>query len=113
VWRLSERRRESRPARPAARSVVAEGEAFSLATGFTALYIRDLAVLDGQDLKPLDPSAAFVRPCRRADDLVADDLELRLDDGWRRPLLDLRLENLTGLVRAASGWCLLPPEVTV
>jgi hypothetical protein len=29
----------------------------------------------------------------------------------RIPLLDLELQDLTGLVRAASGWCVLPPEM--
>src|SRR5207244_1147657 len=92
----SARRAAVTPGRPS-------GKPHRLAPRPAALHVYDLAVADRQHLEPLDPAPAR-EPARRADHFVADDGEVRLHAGARRAaLLDLELENLTGLVGASSG----------
>jgi hypothetical protein len=78
------------------------------------LEVGDLPLPVRDHLEPLEPSPTVVQPPRGADDLVVSDLrEVRLDN--RRAtaeLPDLELQDLTGLVRAASSRRELPPEVT-
>lgn len=95
--------------------LVPTGEAFGLPSGGAALHVDDLAVAQRQHLEALVPLPVFSDPLRRADDLVVAYLrELRLYlEPVLAPLLDLKRQDLTGLVRASSGGCVLPPEVTV
>ena len=66
-------------------------------------------------MEALVAASVGVEPGARADDLVlADLLELRLYfDAALTALLYLELQDLTGLVRAASGWRSFPPQVAV
>jgi hypothetical protein len=85
-----------------------------IATRPAALHVDDLAVADRQDLIALVLPSVITSPRGRADDLVvADHRELGLYPDWPTALLDLERQDLTGLVRAPSGWGVLPPEVTV
>lgn len=86
-----------------------------LTAGVAAPHVNDLSVAHGQHLIPLDSTAAASdEPLRRADDLVADLRELGLHlDPLLASLLDLELENLTGLIGAVSGRCAFPPQMTV
>jgi len=89
-------------------------EALGLAAGCEALHVGDLAAAHRQHLEPLLTSPVLAGPVRGADDPVANLDEFRLDLGRASAsFADLELENLTGLVRAASGRCALPPEVPV
>jgi hypothetical protein len=77
-----------------------------------ALHVDDLALKEGQHLIALVSSPVGACPVCRADDrLVADLRELGLHfEPLPAPLLDLELEDLTGLARAVSGRGALPPE---
>jgi hypothetical protein len=87
-----------------------------LTAGGTALHVNDLSVTHGQHLIPLDSTAASGdEPPRRADDLVvadASELGLYLDPPLAL-LLDLKLENRTGLIGAASRRRAFPPQMPV
>lgn len=90
------------------------GEAFGLTAGAAALHVDDLPVAQGQHLIALDSRAAGLPPLRRSDDLVADLRELGLHlDPPVAALLDLKLENLTGLVGTVSDRRRLPPQMAV
>ena len=66
-------------------------------------------------MEALLSAAVGAKPLRRADDRVgADLLELRLYlDPTFTAFLNLEAQDLTGLVRAASRGCPLPPQVAV
>jgi hypothetical protein len=94
---------------------VAACEALGFAAGGAALHVDDLPVAECQDLETLLASSIGSEPLGRADDLVGADLSepgLNLDASLAA-LLDLELQDLTGLVGAASGRRLLPPEVAM
>ena len=80
-----------------------------------ALHVDDLVVSEGDHLEAFLSPPVAAGPRRRADDRVGSELsELRLHlDAPIAALLDLELQDLTGLVGSASGRCLLPPEVSV
>ena len=90
-------------------------KSLGLTAGVAALHVDDLSVTHGQHLIPLDSAAAAGdEPPRRADDLVADLRELGLHlDLPLASLLDLKLENLTGLVGAVSCRRAFPPQMPV
>ena len=84
-----------------------------MTAGGAVLHVDDLPVPHAQYLIPLDSRAIGNEPVRGSDDLVADLRELWLHlDPSLAPLLDLKLENLTGLVGAVSGGCVFPPQMT-
>jgi hypothetical protein len=80
-----------------------------------ALHVGDLAVAEGDHLEALCMAPVSGNPAGCTDDLVLRDLhELRLHlDPLVAALVNLELQDLTGLVRPASRWCVLPPETTV
>jgi len=90
-------------------------EALGFAAGGAALHVDDLPVAECQDLESLIALSIGSEPLGRADDLVVADLgELGLNlDAALAALLDLELQDLTGLVGAASGRRSLPPEMAV
>ncbi len=90
------------------------GESLGLTSRLAALDIHDLAVANRQNLVALDSRAVLVEPDRRADDpVVRDHAEFRLDArGSAAPLVDLELQDLTGLVRSASVRRSFPPQMT-
>ena len=78
------------------------------------MHVDDRSLPHGQHLIPLDSGTTSLEPVGRADDLLADLRELGLHlDAPLASLLDLKLENLTGLVRAVSGWRAFPPQMSV
>ena len=80
-----------------------------------ALQIDDPSLAKRDQLEALLASAVAPDPGGRADDHVPADLPerwLHLDP-LVAAFLDLKLQDLTGLVGSASGGRLLPPEVTV
>ena len=89
-------------------------EALGSTARAATLHVDDLPVAHRQHLKTLDPSAAGLNPASRPDDLVPDLGELGLHLGSPvASLLDLKPENLTGLVGAVSDGRVLPPQVPV
>jgi len=90
-------------------------EAFGFAAGGAALHVDDLPVAECEDLEALMASSIRSEPLGRADDLVvADPGELGLNlDPALAALLDLELQDLTGLVHAVTSGSVLPPEVPV
>ena len=89
-------------------------EAFGLSTACEALHVGDLAVADGEDLVSLLSPARRVQASGGDDDVVADLPEFGLDvERLVAAFSALELQDLTGLVRTASGRCLFPPEVSV
>jgi len=95
--------------------LVAACEALGFTAGGAALHVDDLPVAECQDLESLVALSVGSEPLGRADDLVVADLdELGLNlDAALATLLDLELQDLTGLVGAASGGRSLPPEVAM
>lgn len=91
------------------------GEAFGFASGGAALHVHDLSVAERDHLEALLAAAVRAEPSRGPDDDVGSDLfELRLHfDPPLSPFLYLKSQDLTGLVRTASGGRAFPPEVTV
>ena len=85
------------------------GELLGFASGSAALHVHDLAVPEGDDHGIPSPEFSVVIPqLRGPDDLVvADTGEGQIVD---RPAAAC-LQDLTGLVRPASGGRVLPPEV--
>jgi hypothetical protein len=94
---------------------VAACEALGFAAGGAALHVDDLPVAECEDLKALLASSIRSEPLRRADDLVVTDLdELGLNLGPSiAALLDLELQDLTGLVWTVSARRPFPPQMTV
>lgn len=92
----------------------AAGEALRLTSGRASLHVDDLVVANRQNLIPLGSLAAVVEPGGRADDpVVAHQCELRSNLRCAAAtLLDLELQDLTGLFGPASARCPFPPEVT-
>lgn len=95
--------------------LAASSEPLGFPTRTTALHVDDLAFAEGDDLIALDVLAALVLPNGRADDpVVPDQCELGRNAPWlAAALLDLETQDLTGLVRSASGRGVFPPEVAV
>lgn len=87
------------------------GEAFGFDLRSALLHVPDLAVPEGDNHGiALRRHSVDSRPMRGTDDLVFSNL-------GKREVLDLpaaaRLQDLTGLVRSSSRWCVFPPEVAV
>ena len=96
------------------RLLLASREAFGFAAGGAALHVDDLAVAEREDLEAFVAPAIGSKPLRRADDLVADLGELRLHgDPSLAPLVDLKVQDLTGLIGTVSNRCALPPQMAV
>lgn len=90
------------------------GEAFGLAAAFEPLHVDDLAVVEGEDLVALLAAARCLQVGRGDDDVVAHLLEFRFHiQRLIAAFLELELQDLTGLIGAASGGRLLPPEVSM
>ena len=94
------------------RRLASPGEPLGLAPRGAALHVHDLPVPDRQHLVALLPTPLGIEPLRRADDAVADLLELRLNLE-PPPTAELEPQDLAGLVRPVSGRRVLPPEVAV
>src|SRR3982074_2684450 len=77
-----------------------------------ALHVHDLAIAESEHLEALMSNAVGAQPPGGADDLVsADPCELGPDfDPSLAPLLDLKRQDLTGLVGAVSDRRPFPPQ---
>ena len=87
-------------------------EPVRVAAGREALHIDDLALAKGEDHEPILATIARRAPGCGRHDLVADLSELWCDLKWTAAtLVELKLQDLPGLVRAASTRSLFPPQV--
>jgi hypothetical protein len=88
---------------------VSAGELLGFDSGGTALHVHDLAVPESNDhrIPPPKSSVGIPHLCGADDLVVTDASEGEILD---RPSV-ARLQDLTGLVLAASGGCVFPPEV--
>ena len=85
------------------------GELLGFDSGGAALHVHDLAVPEGDDHGIPSPESSLGIPQLRCPDdfVVTDAREGQILD---RPST-ARVQDPTGLVRSASGGCVLPPEV--
>jgi hypothetical protein len=90
---------------------VSAGKLLGFDSRSAALHVHDLPVPEGDDHGiPSSEFSVGILQLRRADDLV-------VADAGKRQILDCpsvaSVQDLTGLVWAASGGCVLPPEVAL
>jgi hypothetical protein len=90
---------------------VSAGVLLGFDSGGAALHVDNLAVPESDDHGiPSSESSLGISQLRRADDLVVTDAGER--QILNRPAASC-VQDLTGLVWAASGGCVLPPEVSL
>jgi hypothetical protein len=105
-------RQETSSARRSAPGLGTLGEPLSFTPGPAHLHVRNLSVADRQDVTTLRAIPAPVEPRRGADELVTELNELGVQLEVLPAMVDLPLQDRTGLIGAASGRCILPPQET-